>query len=298
MHYVKEDIEKAKHTNLYNYLYQNHLSSFTIEGGSLRLKKNHSISIAPDYVGFYDFATRESGDGIQFLMDYMGYTFQKAVGSLLKADNIVLSSIDRKKDISMPEEPREIELPKKEEGSPTRVIAYLLGRGISMSIIVNLLNQGLLYQSAGTNNCVFINYEKDYFEQRGTITKEYLKEEQEPFRQVKRTLKSNFWYIANNNIPFDEVEKVLVCEAAIDAISLYQILHEHLKSKQKYACVSIGGVANQETINRLVSTGKEVVLAVDNDAAGEFCRKTNESLLYLLPIHKDWNQDLKLYVTK
>ena len=298
MHYVKEDIEKAKHTNLYNYLYQNHLGSFTIEGGSLRLKKNHSISIAPDYVGFYDFATRESGDGIQFLMDYMGYTFQEAVGSLLKADNIVLSSIDRKKDISMPEEPREIELPKKEEGSPTRVIAYLLGRGISMSIIVNLLNQGLLYQSAGTNNCVFINYEKDYFEQRGTITKEYLKEGQEPFRQVKRTLKSNFWYIANNNIPFDEVEKVLVCEAAIDAISLYQILHEHLKSKQKYACVSIGGVANQETINRLVSTGKEVVLAVDNDAAGEFCRKTNERLLYLLPIHKDWNQDLKLYVTK
>ena len=35
MHYVKEDIEKAKHTNLYNYLYQNHLSSFTVEGGSL-----------------------------------------------------------------------------------------------------------------------------------------------------------------------------------------------------------------------------------------------------------------------
>lgn len=45
MHYVKEDIEKAKHTNLYDYLYQNHLSSFTVEGGSLRLKKNHSISI-------------------------------------------------------------------------------------------------------------------------------------------------------------------------------------------------------------------------------------------------------------
>lgn len=298
MHYVKEDIEKARHTNLYNYLYQNHLSSFTVEGGSLRLRKNHSISIAPNYVGFYDFATRESGDAIQFLMDYMGYTFQEAVGSLLKADNIVLSSIERKKEVSILEEPREIQLPQKAEGSPTRVIAYLLGRGISMSIIVNLLNQGLLYQSAGTNNCVFVNYEKDYFEQRGTITKEYLKEGQEPFRQVKRTLKSNFWYVTHENITFDEAEKILVCEAAIDAISLHQILIEYMKSKEKYACASIGGVANQETINRLVSTGKEVVLAVDNDKAGSFCRKTNSNLPYLLPVSKDWNEELKLYVTK
>lgn len=298
MHYVKEDIEKAKHTNLYNYLYQNHLSSFTVEGGSLRLKKNHSISIAPNYVGFYDFATRESGDGIQFLMDYMGYTFQEAVGSLLKTDNIVLSSIDRKKDVSIPEEAREIQLPQKAEGTPTRVIAYLLGRGISMSIIASLLNQGLLYQSAGTNNCVFVNFEKDYFEQRGTITKEYLKEGQEPFRQVKRTLKSNFWYMTNDGISFEDIEKILVCEAAIDAISLYQILQEHIKSKEKYACVSIGGVANQETIDRLVATGKVVVLAVDNDKAGAFCRKANAGLPYLLPVSKDWNEELKLYAPK
>lgn len=298
MHYVKEDIEKARHTNLYNYLYQNHLGKFTIEGGSLRLKSNHSVSIAPNYVGFYDFATRESGDGIQFLMDYMGYSFQEAVKGLLEADNIVISATEHRKDNAIPEEPREIILPKKAEGSPTRVIAYLLGRGISMGMILSLLNQGLLYQSAGTNNCVFINYEKDYFEQRGTITKEYLKEGAEPFRQVKRTLKSNFWYISHDDIPFDEVEKVLVCEAAIDAISLYQILHEHMQSKEKFACASIGGVANQETIDRIVATGKEVILAVDNDKAGDLCRKTNSNLPYLLPVSKDWNEELKLYTSK
>ena len=231
-------------------------------------------------------------------MDYMGYTFQEAVGSLLKADNIVVSSIEHKKHTSVQEESREIQLPQKAEGSPTRVIAYLLGRGISMNIILELLNRGLLYQAAVTNNCVFINHEKDYFEQRGTITKEYLKEGQEPFRQVKRTLKSNYWYITQDNISFDEVEKVLVCEAAIDAISLYQILHEHMKSKEKFACVSIGGVANQETIERLVATGKMVVLAVDNDKAGDFCRKVNSTLPYLLPVSKDWNEELKLYASK
>lgn len=293
MHYVKEDIEKARQTNLYNYLYQKHFDRFNLEGGSLRLKSNHSISIAPNYVGFYDFATRESGDAIHFLMDYMGYSFQDAVGSLLRFDNVVAPS-RKKKEKDEPEVPREIILPAKTEGQPTRVIAYLLGRGISMSIIVSLLKQGLLYQSAGTNNCVFVNFEKDYYEQRGTITKEYLKDA-EPFRQVKRTLKSNFWYVTHENLCFDEVSKVLVCEAAIDAVSLYQILVEYLKSKEAFACVSIGGVANQETIDRLVSTGKEIILAVDNDNAGEQCRKRNATLGYLIPTTKDWNDELKLY---
>lgn len=296
MHYIKEDIEKAKHTNLHKYLMSKHFDKFTLEGGSLRLKDNHSISIAPNYVGFYDFATGESGDGIQFLMEHLGYTFQEAVKELLAFDNVVPASIDPKKDKSEPEQPREITLPQKAVGSPTRVIAYLLGRGISMSIIVSLLKQELLYQSEKTNNCVFINYEKDYFEQRGTITSEYLKEGAEPFRQVKRTLKSNFWYITYEGIPFDEVEKILVCEAAIDAISLYQILTEQLHSKEKFACVSIGGVANQETIDRLVATGKQIVLAVDNDKAGNICRKCNSGLPYILPTCKDWNEELKLYL--
>ena len=88
---------------------------------------------------------------------------------------------------------------------------------------------------------------------------------------------------------------MLVCEAAIDAVSLYQILVEYLKSKEAFACVSIGGVANQETIDRLVSTGKEIILAVDNDNAGEQCRKRNATLGYLIPTTKDWNDELKLY---
>ena len=41
-----------------------------------------------------------------------------------------------------------------------------------------------------------------------------------------------------------------VCEAAIDAISLYQ-LHALAKESQKAIYVSLGGVANQQTIDRL-----------------------------------------------
>lgn len=295
MHYVKTEIEKARHTNLYEYLRNKHFDEFTLEGGSLRLKKNHSISIAPNYVGFYDFGTRESGDAIKFLMDYLGYTFQEAVKNLLAFDSVVVTFPENQARKREPDIAKEIILPKKNIDSQSRVIAYLLGRGICIDIILKLIKQGLLYQSADTNNCVFVNYEKDYLEQRGTITKEYLKAGTEPFRQVKHTLKSNFWYMTQEEIPFSEVEKILVCEAAIDAISLYQILNKEMHTKEKLAYVSIGGVANQETIERLVATGKLVVLAVDNDKAGEDCRKRNRKLPYLLPTYKDWNEELKLY---
>ena len=59
--------------------------------------------------------------------------------------------------------------------------------------------------------------------------------------------------------------------------------------------VSIGGVANQQTINRLIKGSKHsnVVLAVDNDQAGQDCRDRNPDLTYILPKNKDWNDDLK-----
>ena len=86
--------------------------------------------------------------------------------------------------------------------------------------------------------------------------------------------------------------KIYVCEAAIDAISLY-VIHRAQKVKEVAVYVSIGGVANQKTIDRLVRSGKKVVLAVDNDAAGQGCRDRNPMLESIIPKNKDWNDDLK-----
>ena len=38
---------------------------------------------------------------------------------------------------------------------------------------------------------------------------------------------------------------------------------------------------------------KKVVLAVDNDAAGQGCRDRNPMLESIIPKNKDWNDDLK-----
>lgn len=57
------------------------------------------------------------------------------------------------------------------------------------------------------------------------------------------------------------------------------------------AYVSIGGVVKQDTIDRL--TGMyNVIIAVDNDEAGDRCRECNKDCDSILPIRKDWNEDL------
>ena len=55
---------------------------------------------------------------------------------------------------------------------------------------------------------------------------------------------------------------------------------------------SLGGVCNQKPIDRFVAEGLEVVIAVDNDEAGEHCRQRNTGLSSIIPRTKDWNQDL------
>ena len=56
--------------------------------------------------------------------------------------------------------------------------------------------------------------------------------------------------------------------------------------------ISIGGVANDATINR-ISHGIRTVLAVDNDPAGDLCRKRHGNLETIIPTNKDWNEDIQ-----
>ena len=82
-----------------------------------------------------------------------------------------------------------------------------------------------------------------------------------------------------------------VCEAAIDAVSL-MLIHQAQGMNDPAVYVSIGGVANQRTIDR-ISKRIPVVLAVDNDPSGDSCRKRNPGLPVLIPSNKDWNDDLR-----
>ena len=279
MSYTPEEIKKAKYTDLYNYLIMNHEDDFTLEGDSLRMIENHSVSIKQRFTGYYDFGTGKGGDSISFLRDYYGYTFREAVGALLAMESNLDHKLAAHKNESKPIK-KEIPFQLPKEGVPPlggmelRVFYYLtMKRMLPADTVQMLLDEGLVYQSSF--NIVFLNYKKDCYEMRGMF------ESGKPFRQVGFTEKDRFWYLGKKGTT------VYVTEAAIDAISLYE-----LRKREQAIYVSMHGVANQAIIDRIVTAQKyDVVLAVDNDAAGQECRDRNPGLPVLVPMHKDWNED-------
>ena len=126
--------------------------------------------------------------------------------------------------------------------------------------------------------------ERDFAEVRGTYTFG------KPFHGIiTNSRHDGFWWFRTSK----NATKAYICEAAIDAISLYE-LHKIQGNKEEAYYISIAGVAKQPAINRLKQSKLHIVIAVDNDDAGQQCRNRNSELEYILPVHKDWNEACRI----
>jgi len=278
--FTNEQLEQARYANLYQFLIDNYEDDYTIQGGELRMKDNHSVTIMRDSGIFTDWGNGKRGNGITFLMDYYGYSFQDAVKALIDgyAADDHEAVVTQKKHTKERKE-REIEIPEKYDGEPRHLYAYLMSRAISQETIKALLNAGLIFQDTH-RNIVFLNYGKTCFEIRGTFT--FV---DQPFRQLSPNSADKFWYF----IIGDDPKIVYITEAAIDAISLFE-----LRNHEPAIYASMHGVGNQQIIDSIKAVGKyEVILAVDNDKAGFECQLRNPDLKAITPINKDWNEDLQ-----
>lgn len=276
----KEQIKSARHADLYDFLIKYHNSNFKHEGDSIRPKDNHSISIKKGYKGYKDFANEEKGNSIEFLTNHMGYTFAEAVQALSN-----VSAPAQPADISQKDGIENVppQFPEPVDGKYKNLFAYLKSRGISTRTIQMLVEQKKIYQEKNRNNIVFINMERDFAELRGTYT----------FGNsfhgiVPNSRHDGFWWLRTSR----NAAKGYICEAAIDAISLYE-LHKIQGEQEEAYYISIAGVAKQPAIDRLKNSTLDIILAVDNDVAGQQCRDRNSELEYIIPVHKDWNEDLQ-----
>ena len=275
----RDQIQAARHSDLYAFLLKYHNCSFTQEGDSIRPKDNHSISIKQGYCGYKDFATDETGNSIEFLINHMGYTFVGAVQALTNCSATDYSS-DRQKNGIKTVPPK---FPAPVNGIYKNLFAFLTDRGIPSETIQMLISEKIMYQEKEKNNIVFINAERDFAELRGTYTFG------NPFHGIVSNCRHDgFWWFRTSK----EATTGYICEAAIDAISLYELHKMHGNMKPAYY-ISIAGVAKQPAIDRLKRSKLDLVLAVDNDDAGQRCRTRNSDLEYILPIRKDWNEDLQ-----
>lgn len=276
----KKQIASARHADLYAFLMKYHSSNFKTEGDSIRPKDNHSISIKKGYHGYKDFSTEETGNSIEFLTNHMGYTFVEAVQALSDVSAPAQQPTDVQQDGIENVPPK---FPEPVNGMYKNLFAFLKNRSISTETIQKLVKQKLLYQEKSKNNIVFINMERDFAELRGTYTFG------NPFHgTVPHSRHDGFWWFRTSR----NAAKAYICEAAIDAISLYE-LHKIQGNHEEAYYISIAGVAKQPAIDRLKKYKYKLVLSVDNDDAGQNCRNRNSDLEYIIPVHKDWNEDLQ-----
>lgn len=275
----QDQIQVARHTDLYAFLLKYHDCNFTHENNSIRPKDNHSISIKQGYCGYKDFATDETGNSIEFLTNHMGYTFVGAVQALTNCSAPDYSS-DRQKNGINTIPPK---FPAPVNGIYKNLFAFLTDRGIPAETIQMLISEKIMYQENAKNNIVFINAERDFAELRGTYTFG------KSFHGIVANCRHDgFWWFRTSK----EATTGYVCEAAIDAISLYELHKMHGNMEPAYY-ISIAGVAKQPAIDRLKRSKLDLILAVDNDDAGQKCRNRNPDLEYILPVRKDWNEDLQ-----
>ena len=269
MYVTKEQIRQARKTNLADYLLMECPADVRIVGSSLCLRQNTSLYVKKSVPGYHDFATGEHGNSIDFLTRYLNYSFMDAVRALCRFSG------EKAKPPSLS---RPFSLPSRAERPFRNVIAYLTGRGIPEETVRFLIQENLLYQDSPHGNAVFVTPDEDYCEIRGTGAK--------TFHGCRKKSPDKFWYLLTNLKP----ETAYICEAAIDAVSL-MLIHRQQGKTDPAVYVSIGGVANQQTINR-IKTRISSVLAVDNDSAGQACRARTPEMMAIIPRAKDWNDDL------
>ena len=169
----------------------------------------------------------------------------------------------------------------------TRARNYLHGRCLPYALIDELIEKELLYEDYGEwRNLVFVSRTRDFCELHGTVF-----HTNQTFHGLQKLYPDTFWsYCTAQNA--GSVETAYICESSIDALSLY-VLHRQREESSwpTSAYIGIGGVCNQQTIDR-ISGSVTTILAVDNDAAGQACRERNPHLQAILPEAKDWNEEL------
>ena len=280
--FTTEQLKRARKTDLYGFLLKNHSYAFVAEGMSIHPRNNRSLSIKRGYCGYMDFANSDKGNSIDFLVRHMDYKLDQAVLALCGESEAPVQYMDTtdKKVKKLPPI-----FPEPMQGRYKNLFAYLIKRGISQETIQMLIDEGIMYQEVGHNNIVFANKERDWGEIRGTYD---LNNATFRHGSITNCRTDGFWWFRTASHPV----RAYVCEAAIDAISLYE-LQRAGSIKEPTLYISIGGVAKQQAIDRIKRQKVRTILAVDNDDAGEKCRQRNPELEYLLPVHKDWNEDLQ-----
>ena len=229
---------------------------------------------------------RVGGDAIDFVRRFYNKSYPEAMEYLLgKCDGTLITAptiVKKKKRFELPKPYRNMD----------RVKNYLhYVRGIDEDIIEAFADENMIYESADYHNAVFVGYDKNgvslHANKRGIGKKSTFKgnvESSQPEYSFHWNGKSNRLYLF---------------ESPIDMLSFISMNRDRWKQYSYAAgcCVSDRVMWQMLKDNPSIS---RVFLCLDNDEAGSLANSRISERLsqkgidseILVPIHKDWNEDL------
>lgn len=231
---------------------------------------------------------RVGGDAIDFVRRFYNKSYVKAMEFLLgnNSGTLVTSPpiIKEKKPFKLP--PR--------NDNMRRVFAYLnITRRIDEEVIYAFMHQNMIYESTKYHNVVFVGLDKNGVPQhasmRGTGSKSTYKGNA-PNSQPEYS----FHWLGSSN-------KLFLFEAPIDMLSFISMHKDNWKNHSYAASCSISDSVLFQCMKDNPHIEK-VYICFDNDEPGQTAAyRIGKKLVnvgiqseILVPIHKDWNEDLTL----
>ena len=287
IHFTKDQREQARMTDIADLLRR---QGETLKRSGKEYEwRNGSEKVTIRGNLFYHQYEGEGGDAIDFVRRFYNLDYPEAMEYLLGGTNGTLKTAQPV--LQKPPEP--FVLPKRNDNM-RRVFAYLLSkRGIDRDVLYTFVRENMIYESAEYHNVVFVGYDKDgkavHANMRGT--------------GGESTFKGN----APNGIPEYSFHRtgtddtLYLFEAPIDMLS-YISLHKDGWKQHSYAAGC--GVSDRVLFQMLIDNPnlEKIYLCLDSDDAGQKAAKRISDRMrfsglkteILIPIHKDWNEDLLL----
>lgn len=239
------------------------------EGRYYSLKEHDSVKIYPETNSFYRFSDGKGGSPIDFVMEF-GECPQKDAIKKLEEQYVgsrfdVIDAAKQKRKPAPAPEKKEFILPEKVKGKYSHAFAYLTKtRCLDAAIVKQCITNGLIYED-NKHNAVFVG--KDAEGKAAYATKHTTLTESDYKRDVAGGRQDIGWMVKNA-----KAEKLFVCEAPIDALSIMTLMKQQGKRVEKASYLATCGTGKDAALYTRLHENPEikvVVLANDNDDAGK-----------------------------
>ena len=280
-YYPPDLVAKAKEMDLLTYLKNYEPDELVpFARGTYMTRTHDSLKISN---GMWYWFSRGIGgkSALEYLIKVRDYTFLEAVETILKqrkiSEPIIYHQREKVKNLRLI-------LPKKNENN-NKVITYLTERGIDKDIILECIDNNLIYEDTPNHNVVFVGYDKNntprYAGVRATNSSRYMKDAYGSHKAFSFKLDS-----------LNTSNEVHLFESAIDLLSYATIQKDKNKEWYNDNLLSLAGVYQPAkkideskiplALNYYLNQNqniKKIYLHFDNDSAGRIATMALKTIL-------------------